>query len=116
MRGGLAEAGLSARGSDVYFAQDEFGFGTISTTDKYWLEKKVDGKWEEVADKAANLGVKDDAVGLPTAEGSWGFDSFTVEEYNDLYNKLKSGEVVVDNNVDGAESKSYSNVKLEWIK
>ena len=80
------------------------------------LGKFFDGKWDEVADKAANLGVKDDAVGLPTAEGSWGFDSFTVEEYNDLYNKLKSGEVVVDNNVDGAESKSYSNVQLEWIK
>jgi hypothetical protein len=39
---------LSSMGSDVYFSQDEYGYGTISTTDRYWLEKKVDGRWEPV--------------------------------------------------------------------
>ena len=39
---------LSGSGSDVYFSQDDNGFGTISTTDKYWIERKVEGKWEEV--------------------------------------------------------------------
>lgn len=80
------------------------------------LEKFYDGKWSDIANKNANLGAKDDAVGLPTVESSWGFNNFTVEEYNELYSKLKSGEIVVDANVDGAETKKYSNINFEWIK
>ena len=80
------------------------------------LEKFFDGKWSDIANQAANLGAKDDAVGLPTESSSWGFKSFSVEEYNNLYSKLKSGAIVVDANVDGAESKTYSNVNFTWVK
>ena len=82
----------------------------------YALEKFYDGKWAEIADKAANLGAKDNAVGLPTEEASWGFEEFSVKEYNELFDKLVDGDIVVDANVDGAETKTYSNVELEWIK
>ena len=82
----------------------------------YALEKFYDGKWDEIADKSANLGAKDEAVGLPTEEASWGFKKFTVEKYNELFKDLQEGKIVVDANVDGAESKTYSNVTLEWIK
>ena len=80
------------------------------------LEKFYDGKWADIADKAANLGAKDNAVGLPTEEASWGFEEFSVKEYNELFDKLVDGKIVVDANVDGAETKTYSNVELEWIK
>jgi basic membrane protein A len=46
------------------------------------------------------LGVNDNAVGLPTAPGSWRLTKYTVEEYNTLYEKLKSGEVVVSPAID----------------
>lgn len=82
----------------------------------YALEKFYDGKWAEISDKSANLGVNDNAVGLPTAEASWGFKKFTVEEYNSLFAKLQNGTVKVDANVEGAESKTYSNLTLEWVK
>ena len=82
----------------------------------YALEKFYNGKWDEIADKSANLGVNDEAVGLPTEESSWRFTKFTVEEYNELFAKLKDGTVKVDANVDGAESKTYSNVTLDWVK
>ena len=82
----------------------------------YALQKFYDGKWDEIADQAANLGVKDEAVGLPTDEGSWGFKKFTVEEYNELFKKLKDGTVKVDAAVDGAETKTYSNVNLDYVK
>ena len=82
----------------------------------YALEKFYSGNWAEISDKAANLGANDDAVGLPTEESSWGFKTFTVEEYNALLAKLKSGEVVVDANVEGAETKTYSNVNFTWVK
>jgi basic membrane protein A len=82
----------------------------------YALEKFYAGKWEEIADKSANLGVNDNAVGLPTEEASWGFKNFTVEEYNALFEKLQKGEIVVDANVEGAETKEYSNVVVDFIQ
>ena len=80
------------------------------------LEKFYGGNWADIADKSANLGAKDEAVGLPTEEASWGFEKFTVEEYNKLFKGLQDGTVKVDANVEGAESKTYSNVKLDWVK
>ena len=82
----------------------------------YALQKFYDGKWDEIADQAANLGVNDEAVGLPTDEGSWGFKNFTVEEYNELFKKLKDGTIKVDATVEGAETKTYSNVNLDYVK
>ena len=82
----------------------------------YALEKFYAGNWAEISDKSINLGAKDNAVGLPTAEASWGFEKFTVEEYNELFAKIQNGEVVVDANVEGAESKEYSNVTVNWVK
>lgn len=82
----------------------------------YALEKFYDGKWAEISDKSTNLGAKDNAVGLPTEEASWGFKSFSVEEYNALFEKLQKGEITVATDVDGAETKEYSNVTLDWVK
>ena len=80
------------------------------------LKQFYDGKWSEIADKSVNLGAKDNAVGLPTAEDSWGFKKFSVEKYNELFAKLQSGAIVVDAAVDGAETKAYSNVNLDYVK
>ena len=41
-----------------------------------------------------------DYVGIPTAEGSWRFDSFTVDQYEAVKADLMSGTIVVDNNSD----------------
>lgn len=54
------------------------------------------GVWPEThAGQTANLGVADDCVGLPTAEASWRLSNYTVEEYQALYEQVKSGAVVV---------------------
>jgi basic membrane protein A len=82
----------------------------------YALEKFYAGNWSEIADKSANLGVNDAAVGLPTEEASWRFSKFTVEEYEALFAKLKDGSIKVDATVEGAEEKTYSNVTLDWVK
>ena len=83
---------------------------------EYALQKFYDGKWDDIADKSVSLGAKEDAIGLPTSETSWGFKKFTIEEYNELLDKLKDGTIVVDATVEGAEAKEYSNVKVDWIK
>ena len=41
-----------------------------------------------------------DYVGIPTAESSWRFNNFTMEQYEAVHAKLMSGEIVVDNNSD----------------
>ena len=47
------------------------------------------------------LGAADDAVGLPV--DTWSLQNWTVEDYNALFEKIKSGEIVVDNNSEMAD-------------
>ncbi len=62
-----------------------------------------DGKWPEAAaGKTAVLGATDDCVGLPTAEGSWRFSTFTVEQYQALFEQVKSGAIAISNSSDPA--------------
>ena len=54
------------------------------------------GKWDaELADKTSNLGAADNATGLPTADASWRFKTFTKAEYEALFAKIVSGEVTI---------------------
>ena len=56
------------------------------------------GEWDtKLANQLSNLGAADDATGLPTATASWRFNSFTVTEYNTLFNNIKTGAVTIDN-------------------
>ena len=80
----------------------------------YALEKYFDGEWADIADQAANLGAESDAVGLPT--DTWSLENFSVEEYEALFNKIKEGKVSIDNNVEGAETKEYSNLTVDYIE
>ena len=56
------------------------------------------GKWSaDYAGQTAVLGVADDCVGLPTAEGSWRLNNFTVEQYLALFEQVKNGEITISN-------------------
>ncbi len=47
------------------------------------------------------LGAADDAVGLPV--DTWSLTNWTVDDYNALFEQIKSGEITVDNNSDMAD-------------
>ena len=47
--------------------------------------------------KTAVLGAADKCVGLPTAEGSWRLNNFTIDEYNALFEKVQNGSIVISN-------------------
>ena len=47
------------------------------------------------------LGAADDAVGLPV--DTWSLTNWTVDDYNALFEQIKSGEIVVDNNSEMAD-------------
>mgnify|MGYP000985567706 FL=1 len=49
-----------------------------------------------------------DYVGIPTAESSWRFNNFTMEQYEAVHAKLMSGEIVVDNSSDDATKPTVS--------
>lgn len=80
----------------------------------YALGKIYDNKWDELSNQTINMGVELDAVGLPTT--NWKFKNFTIDEYNIIFNKIKSSEVKVDNNPVLAETKKYSNLVVDYIK
>jgi basic membrane protein A len=65
--------------------------------------KGNNGKWTaDYAGKTAVLGAADDCVGLPTAEGSWRLNTFTVDEYNALFEKVKNGSIAISNDTENA--------------
>ena len=67
------------------------------------------GNWGDIAATNGNFGLEDgDYVGLPTADDSWNFESFTKEEYEEVKDKIKSGEITVDNNSDDATKPTVS--------
>ena len=61
------------------------------------------GTWSaDYSGKTAVLGVADDCVGLPTAEGSWRLSTFTVDEYNALFEQVKDGTITISNETESA--------------
>lgn len=87
------------------------------------LKKYYEGKWDaQLGGKASNLGAAEDATGLPTAQGSWRFTTFTLEQYNTLFNQIKNGTKTPLSNVPSdcnvasfwtALSTQYATVSLE---
>lgn len=59
------------------------------------------GEWDsKLSDQLSNLGVSDEATGIPTAESSWRFEKFTVEEYEAIKAQVASGEITIDSSCD----------------
>ncbi len=73
------------------------------------LEHVAAGTWDTIAGTNFIYGLQEgDYVGLPTAEDSWNFSTFTVEEYEAEVEKIRNGEIAVDNNSDDATKPTTS--------
>ena len=77
-----------------------------------------DGNWSTIAATNGNFGLQEgDYVGLPTAEGSWNFRTFTVEEYEAVKEKIAAGEIVVDNSSeDSVKPETSDLVTVNYIQ
>ena len=85
-----------------------------------WAVAKVyDGTFDTIGGQQASLGVADNAVQLPTGADSWRFETFTVEEYESLYQQMVDGTLVVDDDytvMDNAETATnWSNENVNII-
>ena len=47
-------------------------------------------------------------MGLPTADSSWNFNTFTKDEYNTVLEGIRSGKIAVDNNSDSTVTPTVS--------
>lgn len=77
-----------------------------------------DGEWTTIAATNGNFGLEEgDYVGLPTAEDSWNFRTFTVKEYEAVKAKIASGEIVVDNSSEDSVKPTTSDlVKVTYVQ
>ncbi len=79
------------------------------------LGQFYDGKWDaELADVAQNLGAAVDATGLPTE--TWRLENFTVEQYEELFGKIKSGEIVPNDAVPEDITAGWTHVTVDLEK
>ena len=73
----------------------------------------IKGDWAEWSGaNVKNLGAAEGSVGLPVA--TWSLKNWSVDEYNALFAKIVSGEVVID--ADFSKLASTDNVKLNIVE
>ena len=85
----------------------------VSSATAWAINKFYDSKWAEIGGIQANLGVNDNSVGIPTE--TWSMKNFTVEQYNKVFEDVKAGTLVVDNDYANLEQ-TYSNLTLNIVK
>ena len=94
--------------------------GTVITSAMKGLREAVQevltafyaGKWSDLGGKDTSYGAESGAVGLPT--DTWTMKNFTVENYNDLFAKLKNGSVKPD--TDYSKLDSTGHVTLDIVE
>ncbi len=83
------------------------------------LEEYADDKWDAIGGKSYTLGLNSkfgnlenrDYVGIPTAESSWRFETFTLDQYNAILTSIKNGTVTITNSTTEAPTvSSYTTV------
>ena len=78
------------------------------------LAKAFDGTWADIGGKIEVLNLQaGDYVGIPTAEASWGFKTFSMDEYNAAIEAIRAGELVISDSLDAPEVDV--NVKVNYI-
>ena len=82
----------------------------LATSVDIVLTQFYGGEWDsKLAGKTQNLGAAENATGLPTA--TWRLTNFTVEQYKEVFEKIKNGTIVPDANTPG-----NANENGDWLK
>ena len=74
------------------------------------------GNFASIGGKSEQLGLtQGDYIGLPTEDASWGFSTFTVEEYEKVLAGLTDGSIVVSNDTEN-QPEVGSHVTVDYIQ
>ena len=79
------------------------------------LAKYFEGKWDEIGGTSLIFGTAEGAIALPTAESSWRFSTFTVEEYEKMVQDVVSGALVIDDDYSNMKTE-YDNLKITMVE
>ena len=93
-----------------------YGYGFVQGADKAAaeLDKQIEINYT-YGGQVRNYSLQEgDYVGLPTAEASWRFATFTAEDYAAIYGAVQSGEVVVSNDTENAPA--VTNATVNYIQ
>lgn len=80
------------------------------------LDHVYDETFTQIGGQATKLGAAEDAVGLPTTDEAWRFETYTVEQYEQLYQQLVDGTVVVDANFANQAGTQWTNLNLNMVE
>ena len=80
------------------------------------LDKYFSGEWDALGGKSEQLGLtQGDYIGLPTDDASWGFTTFTKDEYNTVLEGIKDGSIAVSNDTENNPAVG-SHVSVDYVQ
>ena len=80
------------------------------------LDAYTSGNWSSIGGKSEQLGLtQGDYLGLPTDDASWGFKTFTKEEYETVLNGIKDGSITVSNDTEN-QPEVGSHVTVTYVE
>ena len=80
------------------------------------LDAYTAGNWSSIGGKSEQLGLtQGDYLGLPTADASWGFKTFTKDEYETVLNGIKDGSITVSNDTEN-QPEVGSHVTVTYVE
>ena len=109
--------GVDVDQADAYNTVMTSAVKGLSEAASLMLGRFYNGKWDEVGGQAVNLGVDEDAVGLPMETSR--FEKMTQDKYDELVNGMKSGgSLSVNGNYDTflAGGETFPNVTVNFVQ
>lgn len=80
------------------------------------LDAYFTGNWSSLSGKSEQLGLtQGDYIGLPTDDASWGFKTFTKDEYNTVLEGIKDGSIAVSNDIEN-NPEVGSHVSVDYVQ
>ena len=80
------------------------------------LDAYTSGNWSSIGGKSEQLGLtQGDYLGLPTDDASWGFTTFTKDEYETVLGGIKDGSITVSNDTEN-QPEVGSHVTVTYVE
>lgn len=80
------------------------------------LTAYFDGNWDSLSGKAEQLGLSQgEYIGLPTEDDSWGFETFTKDEYETVLAGIKDGSIAISNDTEN-NPEVGSHVSVDYVQ
>jgi basic membrane protein A len=92
-------------------------FKDLANSVKMSLTKLYDnkGKWPTgMAGVSSTLGAAEKCTGIPTAEGSWRFNTFTVEQYQAVLDKIINGDIAINDSSEATNTPEVVIVNVDY--